>query len=215
MVQSLPLLVPEGIEVCITSPAAGNTDRKDSAVTSEQPPPTQPPGWQPTNASEHHRGKPRWYRRGWVIALVSLLIGFGIGSSSKTGDATDKSATPAAHSTPATVTVTGTEQTVAPTTVTVTTTTTPPATTKTVKMVAKPKTAFGGDGTYLVGTDIKAGTYRGSGSGQCYWARLSGLSGGFNDIIANGNSAGQVVVTISRSDKGFTTQACGSWSRVQ
>ena len=43
-----------------------------------------------------------------------------------------------------------------------------------------------GSGIYLVGDDIKPGTYRSEGS-RCYWARLSGTSGELEHIIANEN----------------------------
>jgi len=72
---------------------------------------------------------------------------------------------------------------------------------------------FPGEGTFLVGADVQPGTYRGGGSG-CYWARLSGTSGGFNDIITNGNVEGPTVVTIAASDKAFETSGCGTWKKI-
>lgn len=71
-----------------------------------------------------------------------------------------------------------------------------------------------GNGTYLVGTDIQAGTYRSTGNSGCYWSRLSGLSGGLGDIIANANVDGQAVVTIAASDKAFETARCSDWQKV-
>ena len=51
-----------------------------------------------------------------------------------------------------------------------------------------PPVTFGA-GTYRVGIDIPAGLSRASGSSDpttwCYWERLSGFSGSFDDIIAN------------------------------
>jgi hypothetical protein len=76
---------------------------------------------------------------------------------------------------------------------------------------------FPGNGTFLVGTDIEPGQYRNSGTGSlgmCYWARLSGTSGDFGEIIANGLTEGQTVVTIRESDVAFETQSCGEWTRV-
>lgn len=55
-------------------------------------------------------------------------------------------------------------------TVTVTPTPTPPPT------PAGPATAFG-PGVYTVGTDIQPGTYSAPGGSNCYWERLSSLSG--------------------------------------
>lgn len=83
---------------------------------------------------------------------------------------------------------------------------------------AGPKTSFG-DGTWEVGTDIAAGKYRATvpaDSFACYWERLRGLSGQFDDIIANGTAdpGTPVVVTVSGSDKGFTSRGCGTWAKA-
>jgi hypothetical protein len=59
-------------------------------------------------------------------------------------------------------------------------------------------------GTHLVGSDIQPGLFKGQESG-CYWERLKGLSGEFDDIIANGNSNGQFYVQIVQSDFAFST----------
>jgi len=76
-----------------------------------------------------------------------------------------------------------------------------------------PGTTFG-DGMQVVGTDISPGTYRTDGGDGCYWERLSGFSGSFDDIIANDNPTGQVVVTIAASDAAFSAQRCGTWTRI-
>lgn len=66
-------------------------------------------------------------------------------------------------------------------------------------------------GTYLVGRDIQAGTYRGEAGTDieesCYWARLSNVSGGFNALIANDNSTGQFFIQVQESDFALST-AC-------
>ncbi|MCH8564613.1 hypothetical protein LTH96_02505 [Nesterenkonia sp. LB17] len=70
-----------------------------------------------------------------------------------------------------------------------------------------------GSGTFLVGEEIQPGTYRTeSTSGFCYWARLSGLSGEFDDIITNGLPEGQGFVTIAETDVAFETSDCGEWT---
>jgi hypothetical protein len=75
---------------------------------------------------------------------------------------------------------------------------------------ATPASKFG-DGAFIVGEDIKPGTYRSPGSGSCYWARMSSFAGGgVGGIIANGNSPG--IVTISANDRGFQTYGCGTWA---
>lgn len=71
------------------------------------------------------------------------------------------------------------------------------------------------DGTHLVGADIEAGTYRSDGqAAMCYWERLSDLSGELDGIIANGNSAPEIV-TIDAKDKAFTSNGCGGWVPVK
>jgi hypothetical protein len=52
-----------------------------------------------------------------------------------------------------------------------------------ISVMAQPARTFG-PGTHLVGTDIEPGVYRTEGE-ITYFARLSGLSGEFSDIIAN------------------------------
>lgn len=76
-----------------------------------------------------------------------------------------------------------------------------------------------GDGTFVVGTDIKAGTYKTAGPADsaipnCYWARLKGTSGAFEDILANGNTGGPATVTIRSGDAAFETSGCETWQKV-
>jgi hypothetical protein len=70
-----------------------------------------------------------------------------------------------------------------------------------------------GDGTFRVGVDIGAGTYRAANpSGGCYWERLSGFSGEFGDVIANNFTDAPEVVTIAPTDVGFSSDGCGTWT---
>jgi len=69
-----------------------------------------------------------------------------------------------------------------------------------------------GNGTYKVGSAVKAGTYVGRGGSSCYWERRSTAGSSFDGIIANGfYASGQVIVTIAAGDKYFLTDGCGSW----
>lgn len=71
-----------------------------------------------------------------------------------------------------------------------------------------------GDGTYQVGTDIKPETYRTrEGSSGCYYERLKGFSGEFDDILANGNTNAPAIIEIKPTDAGFTSQGCGTWTK--
>lgn len=139
--------------------------------------------------------RPRWMTP--LIAAVALVVGVMVGGSGNSGasPAGSVGAAPAE-----TVTVTAPAA---------------PGPVTTVTVAAKPAVPAGSitaDGVYLVGSDIKAGTYKTAGGDTCYWARLSDLSG--NGIINNGVGSGQQVVTVSASDKAFETRGCGVWSRV-
>lgn len=70
------------------------------------------------------------------------------------------------------------------------------------------------DGTYQVGSDIQAGTYKADPGGSCYWARLRDLTGGANSILANGLPSGPTLVTILPSDTAFESDGCGTWTKV-
>lgn len=89
-----------------------------------------------------------------------------------------------------------------------------------VPVKAGPATTFG-DGIWRVGIDIAPGTYRTTTPEDaylsCYWERLSGFGGSFNEIIANGNGKPnkQVVVEIRKTDKGFDTDDCGTWVKIK
>lgn len=78
------------------------------------------------------------------------------------------------------------------------------------------------DGTHEVGTgagQVAPGTYKSTVPANaitCYWERLSGFGGSFNEIITNGSGKpGQSVrVTINKADKGFHTEQCGEWVKA-
>lgn len=100
-----------------------------------------------------------------------------------------------------------------PPTTAVPTTTPPPAPTAT-----QPPGIYD-EGTLLVPSEVKPGTYRATvpqSSSGCYWERLRGTSGQFADIIANGlaNPGAKVTVTIRSSDKAFKSEGCGDWTKV-
>ncbi|MGA7205120.1 MAG: hypothetical protein WBX27_10870 [Specibacter sp.] len=78
-----------------------------------------------------------------------------------------------------------------------------------------PVTVIGRDGTYRVGSGLRPGLYKATGSGSvCYWERLSGLSGNFGDIKANHFGSARTYVQIFADDVGFSTSGCGSWTTV-
>lgn len=173
------------------------------------PPPPMPPARPPT------MGKPSrpkaWLTHG-ATAFVALIFGAAIGGNGESDDTTASSARPA----PA-VTVTKTADAAAP----------EPAATVTQKVTVTPKpakkpgppTTIDGDGQYLVGDDIQAGTYKTSGPEDdafgfgCYWARLKNASGELGAIIANDNITGQARVTVHKGEY-FETKGCQKWGKV-
>jgi hypothetical protein len=166
----------------------------------------------PTGPVQPARGRRRWLKYG-AVALISLSIGAGIGTrggSAETGEATaaDTKAGPRP-----TVTVTETAEADAK-----------PAPTVTETVTAKPKktkkpgpaTRFSGEGEFVVGEDIKPGTYKTAGPEGgfgCYWERAENASGEFDAIIANNNLNGPGRVTLN-SGEYFQTNRCQERKRV-
>ena len=85
--------------------------------------------------------------------------------------------------------------------------------TKDLSRITTSMTTFA-DGMYIVGVDIKPGTYKSSGNQGCYYARLSDFTGSSDSIIANNNTDNPAIVTISASDKGFQSTRCGTWTLI-
>lgn len=78
-----------------------------------------------------------------------------------------------------------------------------------------PVTVISRDGTYRIGTSLKPGLYKATGSGNgCYWERLSGFSGSLSQIKANHFGAARTYVQILAGDVGFSTSGCGAWTTV-
>lgn len=73
-----------------------------------------------------------------------------------------------------------------------------------------------GDGMWIVGKQIKPGVYQSRAGVSCYWERLAGLSGKYEDLIDNGGyRKGQQLVEVLASDFAFTSQGCGQWVMVR
>lgn len=69
------------------------------------------------------------------------------------------------------------------------------------------------DGTWTVGVDVLAGTYRALGAGNlCYWSiTRSGTNG--QDIVQNAIGGGNLTVTI-KAGQDFETKRCGTWNKT-
>ena len=71
-----------------------------------------------------------------------------------------------------------------------------------------------GDGTWIIGTDMVPGTYRSTGGSDCYYETLSDFTHGDNSIITNDLPTASAVITIGPSVKGFTSNGCGTWTKI-
>ncbi|WP_240957761.1 hypothetical protein [Streptomyces chilikensis] len=181
-------------------------------------PPTAPylpptgPGQPPLPGGKPSRGK-KWLTHG-ATAFLAFLIGVGMGGSD--GESSSKANAGSAKPAPR-VTVTADPEPEPAVTVTETATVKP----KPPKPSKKPgpPTTVEGDGQYLVGEDMKAGTYKTAGPDRsgfvdnCYWARHKDASGEFGSIIANQNLQGQGRVTLNKGEY-FETNGCQKWTRV-
>lgn len=147
---------------------------------------------------------------------ATALVALGAGAASQSSSAQTPTAAPVTVTAVTTVTAQPAAETAVHAGVTTpvrTVTVTAPAVTVTPPAPA-PESVIGGDGLYQVGVDIMPGTYvsRPSPDGNCYYARLKG-SDSMNDIIDNGNSSGQVVIVIKKTDKFFESTGCSDWTK--
>lgn len=89
------------------------------------------------------------------------------------------------------------------------------ATSAAVEIPAPPRTVISRDGTFRVGTDIRPGLYKATGSGDgCYWETTNGFSGSLDDINSNYFGPARTYVQITSADRGFHTSGCGKWTTV-
>jgi hypothetical protein len=172
------------------------------------PPATQPPPY-PQPAYYGRPAKPPTRRR-WLwptASAVAFLVGAGVGAAGASQPAaTVSQAAPSAETVVVTVTAPA-PPAARPRVVTKTVT-------RTVTVTPKATETIPGDGTFVVGREVRPGTYRTAGGSNCYWARLRGLGGELSDVITNGNVTGPTTVLIRPSDKGFETTGCEGWQRV-
>jgi hypothetical protein len=135
----------------------------------------------------------------WIVGVIGLLL-YIIGGGGKSSTSTVTTAEPPAPAAPPAAALE------------------PPAPAAPPAAPADLAPGFG-DGTYVVGTDIVAGTYETTGPaaggiGTCSWSRLKDTSGDFGSIIATDVRPGPTTVTISKTDGVFVTAGCSNWQKV-
>jgi hypothetical protein len=155
------------------------------------------------------RKAPWWV---WLIVAVAFIGGCGIGvaigasgtSSTQNNAAANVATTPPAPA--ATQSVAPVAATPAPTTQTTTTKPAPPP---------PPPPATIDDGTWTVGTDTPAGTYKTVNfvDANCYWEiDKSGTNG--SDIIANDFPGGGRPSVTLQVGEDFKSDGCGQWQKI-
>jgi hypothetical protein len=70
-----------------------------------------------------------------------------------------------------------------------------------------------GDGTFLVGPEMRAGTWKSKANNGCHWERQRDTSNG-RIVVGYGNPYGDVTVTVRPTDDRFKTSKCNDWFRV-
>jgi hypothetical protein len=68
------------------------------------------------------------------------------------------------------------------------------------------------DGVWIVGVDVRPGTYQADGGAICYWQRLSGFGGTADEVLQQGTPEDPAVVEIPPTDAGFSSSRCGEWT---
>lgn len=137
--------------------------------------------------------------------LLGLALGVGV-TFAAVGSGTDPSPVAAAAAEPTTVYVTETVVlTAAPTT--------PAAATTAAAPPPPPPAPTIEDGSWTVGEDIPAGTYKTVGAGSdCYWGIYkSGTNQ--SDIVKVNVGGGNLRVTL-KAGQDFTTDRCGTWTKI-
>jgi len=181
----------------------------------QQPPPPPPPAaggpppWQQPPPAQHAQPAKSGLRSRWWfipgIAGAALIVGLAIGGSG--GSSSSAKSGPAATVTAAGPTSTATVQ--------VTTTPTKVIATRTVQVrvtYTPPPVDETTDGQYIVGSEIRAGTWH-TDDTDCYYARLADLNGGLYSIIDNDNT-GPATILIKASDKAIKFSGGCTWRKI-
>lgn len=92
-----------------------------------------------------------------------------------------------------------------------------PVTPRPVKVSPPLKASVAGDGSWLVGKQIKRGTYRtAGGSSSCFWALRSNLAYDYDaTIVTSYGRRGAQTVALGPNVRAFVTYGCGPWELVR
>lgn len=183
-----------------------------------------------TPAAKLNSGK-SWYRARWVLPVVALIlglfIGIGMGAATSSGQkeiaaannraaaAEGEIAAAKSEAKTATDTLAAAQQGIADQRAALDAAAAAVAAReKKVGAVEKAALAntFAGDGTYLVGKDVRPGVYKAAAMTGCYWARLKSID--TSDIIDNQNADGPVVLQILATDKAVEVSGCSEFHKV-
>lgn len=178
----------------------------------EPPPPQAPP---PPRGPEQPAGRPRWYRRGWVIGLIALIVGIGLGAASAGSNKT-KTTTVTSPAQTVVTTVPGGTKTVVRGVPGPTKTVTVSGPTKTVTQTvtaSTPATPSSGSGQHS-GTDTQnLGTINVPVDSTLRWT-CSGCSSS-NFIIENDpGDANLIAVNSLNQTSGQTVVSAGTYTKV-
>lgn len=208
----------------------------------DQPRPPQGPQWGPPPGQQPPRGAPSkpkraWWKARWVpiagAAILGIIVGSaagGGGQSSTSASAPAKTVTVTAPALPAVTSVkpaTADEQAAIDAKNKQADVRSAALDQRESALAAREKAVstteatvaantIPGNGTFLVGKDVKPGTYRTTGpknGGSCYWQRSGDASG--TNIIANDNLSGPGVVDIRSGDVSFKSSRCADWTLVK
>ncbi len=197
-------------------------------MTDQQGPQWGPPGQQPPQGAPR-KPKRAWWKARWVPIVGAAILGLIVGSAGG-GSGQSSTAAPAQTVTVTAPAVTSVKPATADEQAAIDAKNTQADQRSTAldqreSALAAREKAVGsteatiaantipGDGTFLVGKDVKPGTYRTTGpksGSSCYWQRSGDASG--TNIIANDNIAGPTVVDIKSSDVAFKTSRCAAWT---
>ncbi|MEV6413888.1 hypothetical protein [Kribbella sp. NPDC051718] len=70
------------------------------------------------------------------------------------------------------------------------------------------------NGTWLIGKEVKRGTYHTAGSSICLWTRLQRHPSGGWVIVDGAYRMGPQTVVLGKDDDAFATQGCPTWQLV-